>query len=62
MVVQLNFTPMHAACQNGHTEVVQVLLKHNASCTMRDAVCYIVEKHLEHIVSPLMLEALNLFD
>jgi len=40
IIADRRITPLHLACQYGHSDVVTYLLEHNASPTLRDARLY----------------------
>ena len=37
-LLQNGWTPLHFACYEGHTEVVEILIKHGAQLDIRDEV------------------------
>ena len=43
ILLQISITPLHVACENGHTETAQMLIDRGADVKKEDSVCYIVE-------------------
>ena len=42
ILLQISITPLHVACENGHTETAQMLIDRGADVNKEDSVCYIV--------------------
>ncbi|CAF4219699.1 unnamed protein product, partial [Rotaria sordida] len=61
IIADRRITPLHLACQYGHSKVVKYLLEHNASPTLRDAQLYnclerAIVNHHDKLVKDILFE------